>query len=723
MKTKFILFLCFLSFYSFSQQIPTAPNKRNVEGKRVGDWVIWKDINLKETVKIHDVEYYRVIKFDTNGIPNDTVRGFYKSGHQQWKGILLYAEPDIFDGEIIRYLDNGKILNKVSYHAGIPDNLFYHDVSLLVPFVSDSLNYTTNVKQLNNDLKNSYFLNTQNLMEVLNIYIKLSLQNTLNYVKLELALSNLLKGINEFENAISLLKLLEQYQIVKSNLEIYLEVQVLLGDTYKLKGDFNDAGNTYLKILNLIGERHPKYSLIETKYNGLQYLRKNANSNKFVGMFESALSGDKLYEELQKKYQNNPLELNLQLFNHPLPSRRSMALLLSIDTKSAILREELNLKSYIEKYYPDKIKILQKKTELENKLRNIDDKSLERKLSKINSKLLPILLKYSLIKANDDFFKNHPNLTTRQFNLESLYNLLDDSTSVLEIVYSPSDLSPNESQYHAIILKKNEPNPIIIPLFKEKELMIYMSKDRSFKGIIRGPEIPSIKSGNLQEKFYDFFWKKIDKYFVDVKKIIYSPSGSFATLNFGAITYKDGKKSKYLDERFEIIQKISLLNTFNEIYFKPNNLFLVVGNVNFGSQQYPFRNLKNTKIEIDSLKNLSTKTIILEKNRAKESTFKKKLSLSPSVVHIASHAFYFPFDSLKNITNNYSRISSNKNPLSRSGLLFSKSNDYLNKTTEGDTDGVLTSSEIASMNTINTDLVVLSACQTGQGEVVGSEGV
>ena len=66
----------------------------------------------------------------------------------------------------------------------------------------------------------------------------------------------------------------------------------------------------------------------------------------------------------------------------------------------------------------------------------------------------------------------------------------------------------------------------------------------------------------------------------------------------------------------------------------------------------------------------------------------------------------------------------NNNPLMRSGLVFAGANDVWNKQNEGNVDdGVLTAQEVAHIDMRKTDLVVMSACETGLGDIIGSEGV
>ena len=63
--------------------------------------------------------------------------------------------------------------------------------------------------------------------------------------------------------------------------------------------------------------------------------------------------------------------------------------------------------------------------------------------------------------------------------------------------------------------------------------------------------------------------------------------------------------------------------------------------------------------------------------------------------------------------------------MTRSGLLFSGCNHAIHHEhiPDGEEDGILTAQEISMLDLRGLDLVVLSACQTGLGDIVSGEGV
>jgi CHAT domain-containing protein len=113
---------------------------------------------------------------------------------------------------------------------------------------------------------------------------------------------------------------------------------------------------------------------------------------------------------------------------------------------------------------------------------------------------------------------------------------------------------------------------------------------------------------------------------------------------------------------------------------------------------------------------------------------------SPRILHLATHGFF-----LQNQTHSpqetvdpqalndrnggaaYVRLADpeSKNPLLRSGLSLAGANTWLaegNLPPEAE-DGILTAEDVSGLDLLGTELVVLSACETGLGEVHVGEGV
>jgi len=118
-----------------------------------------------------------------------------------------------------------------------------------------------------------------------------------------------------------------------------------------------------------------------------------------------------------------------------------------------------------------------------------------------------------------------------------------------------------------------------------------------------------------------------------------------------------------------------------------------------------------------------------------------KNCLSPRILHIATHGFFLHNKTQDNITKgsnmeqrgptnmnsmiNRLSLRNLENPMLRSGLALAGANSWLqaNSLPIEAEDGILTAEDVSMMDLSYTELVVLSACETGLGDVLVGEGV
>jgi CHAT domain-containing protein len=100
---------------------------------------------------------------------------------------------------------------------------------------------------------------------------------------------------------------------------------------------------------------------------------------------------------------------------------------------------------------------------------------------------------------------------------------------------------------------------------------------------------------------------------------------------------------------------------------------------------------------------------------------------TPRVLHLATHGFFMPDQGApkERALLGVQQLSNRENPMLRSGLIFAGAQRVLSNqgVPPGIEDGVLTASEAMGLKLYGTELVTLSACETGLGEVKAGEGV
>ncbi len=146
--------------------------------------------------------------------------------------------------------------------------------------------------------------------------------------------------------------------------------------------------------------------------------------------------------------------------------------------------------------------------------------------------------------------------------------------------------------------------------------------------------------------------------------------------------------------------------------------------------------LPGTKEEAEAISTTLTskrvKNELLEGEAGTEESFKSLGGARKDVIHIATHGFYWTeteagrsgMETSSFMLDGESRAPKEDKALTRSGLLFAGAqNTFDGKEIPIDVeDGILTAKDISRMDLRGTDLVVISACQSGLGEVSG-EGV
>ncbi len=150
--------------------------------------------------------------------------------------------------------------------------------------------------------------------------------------------------------------------------------------------------------------------------------------------------------------------------------------------------------------------------------------------------------------------------------------------------------------------------------------------------------------------------------------------------------------------------------------------------------------LPGTKDEVNAINNIfvtngnNTTTVMLGKNAAEDSL---KAIENPGILHIASHGFFLESEK-KNKSEHKDEVEVlnelNDNPLLLCGIMLSGAGHAYSEEVldaeikalykgESMEDGILTAYEAMNMDLQNLELVVLSCCETGLGEVKNGEGV
>ncbi len=225
---------------------------------------------------------------------------------------------------------------------------------------------------------------------------------------------------------------------------------------------------------------------------------------------------------------------------------------------------------------------------------------------------------------------------------------------------------------------------------------------------------------------YSNFWEPVAPYVSNKKTLYLSMDGIYNQINLNTLRLPDGS---YLGDETLLIS-VSSTRDISKISKtgKLNNKLLMFGFPDYGGTG-KVAALPGTRAELEEINKIArTKGIQTEQYlqaQANEEKFKKETS-DPGVLHIATHGFFLDdLPETDEVVYGVEISKAKENPLLRSGLMLANAENTITNAKEvsNANNGILTAYEAMTLDLDETKMVVLSACETGLGEIQAGEGV
>lgn len=518
----------------------------------------------------------------------------------------------------------------------------------------------------------------------------------------------------------------------------YAKVISDLGNFYRIKARYPDALPLLEKALVIrektLGKNHPHY--VQSQEDLAIFHWKNNDAAKAYGLYRELMGKSlefintyfppmseaektKYWEILSPRFQrfyNFALEaspaipdLVKDLFDYQIATK---ALLLNSTNKvkQSIFSsgDGLMIKDYMT--WMDQKEQLARlyaysKNELKAQKINLD--SIERATNAMEKKLS---------ERSRDFSEGY---NAARISHAQIRDLLGENEAVVEIIRLRKfdQVFTHDARYIALILKKGQQIPLMKVLENGQHLETRYAK------FYRNAIQQKIEDGYS----YDQYWSAIETELQNKKVIYFSPDGVYNQINLNTLK-KPG--ADFVINRYDLTilgNSKDLIALKNRKTVAPAKNATLLG---FPDYEGPaLTPLPGTKIEIDGiagvLKTAGYQLNVLTQDKATEG--KLKSVKAPELLHIATHGYFLEDVETAGAAFGINLENANDNPLLRSGLMLAGAAKTVSGATApnlaSNDNGILTAYEAMNLNLEGTQLIVLSACETGLGEVKAGEGV
>lgn len=515
-------------------------------------------------------------------------------------------------------------------------------------------------------------------------------------------------------------------------------VQQELANFYRFSNDNQKASQLIVKVVaakkEIYGEAHPNYvqaledeALTQWQGNKISETKANYkividNTLSYINTFfntlnenEKTLYWEKTNTRLQRYYAfifanyKSDADLVNQFYNTVVNTKgfllnnsskiRNIIFSSSDESLKTSYQQWLETKENLNQAYQlSKEELVQEKVNLDSLKRRADE--LERELSQ----------KSALFKEGT---------SDKPFTYGEIQKLLKTGEAAVEVVELNEYTNgfTGKQNYVALLVSASDIRLVELGDGEKIEKAIKEFRDKTI----------NIKPEN---EAYALTWKALDEQLKGIARIYLSLDGAYHQLSINAL--KDGV-GKYLVDKYTLLfagntKDISDIKAGESASVKPVTAFLI-GNPMYGKHDM-IAQLPGTEAEVKNITKLlgpyKVKATALYGDKATEARVKQVSS--PSILHIATHG-YFLADVSAMETNKVLGVdisAAKENPLLRSGVLLANCDNVFDENfhpSPNSENGILTAYEAMSLSLDKTDLVVLSACETGLGSVKQGEGV
>jgi CHAT domain-containing protein/tetratricopeptide (TPR) repeat protein len=315
---------------------------------------------------------------------------------------------------------------------------------------------------------------------------------------------------------------------------------------------------------------------------------------------------------------------------------------------------------------------------------------------------------------------------------------------------------PPVASYAAFVVRGEGADPILVPLGTAAAidaLVTSWRNEASGRTLAAGtPLAEAERTYRLAgQRLRRAIWDPLAPHLTGATRLFVVPDGQLNIVNLSALP---GRPGRYLADDPVTIHYLS---TERDLVMSPESSprgsLLAVGGATFDGESTPpptstaqrsaceafsqmrFPALPGSRREVSDIRRAwpdadASAVTVLSGAAATETAVKRAVS-GRRVVHLATHGFFLGGECVPGLANTRgvgglvrraSASSTADNPLLLSGLALAWANRRDKARTSQD-DGILTAEEIAGLNLQGTEWAVLSACDTGLGEIKAGEGV